>query len=95
LAYARQLLSNRSDKGLVVRVWLHTKNWTPDPDRPGKLRRWADGDFTFKDMLRCIQRDTGVEVSERTVRGVVSKMCREEFDITSVHQRPSQGAMKH
>ncbi len=74
LAYARQLLNNRSDKELVVRVWLHTTTWTRDRDRPGRLRQWIDDDFSYKDIERCIQRDTGLKVSERTVRGVVAKM---------------------
>ena len=80
LAYARQLLNNRTDKELVIRVWLHTHNQTPDPVYPSKLWRWTDGGFMHKDIARCIQRDTEVEVSVRTVRAVISKMCMEEWD---------------
>lgn len=79
LAFTRQILTNRSDKELVTRVWLHTNVWTQHPDRPSQRRKWTDEDFTHKDIAHCIQRDTGLAVSERTVRAVMARLCEEEL----------------
>jgi hypothetical protein len=80
LAYAQQLLNNRTDKALATRVWLHTNKWTQDPDHPDQTRQWTDDKFRFNDISRCIERDTGLVVSERTVREVISKMCQASED---------------
>ena len=81
LAYARQLLNNRTDKELVIRVWLHTHEWTQDPDRPDKLRRWTDASFGIKQIVWHIEHDTDMQVSIRTVSGVIAKMCMEEQEL--------------
>lgn len=92
LAYAWQLLNNRSDKELVVRVWLHTNAWTQDPDRPGKFRRWTEDGFYHNDIVRCIGRDMETKVSERTVRDVISQMRLDEWDRPPMPRASSQGS---
>jgi len=86
LHHARQLLTDRSQTSQVARRWLLLNTFTAHPDRPEK-EKLAVANLQFGEIRRAIRRDTGVEVSEATLRRERDRLIAEDRERTAKAQR--------